>query len=255
MPPSKFETAKDQIKIAAQQLDQDILKQVDVSNLLDHGRAQWELPKNRNGPAFAKKLIQAKCLRGYSFPFPHRTEKRYAKPHVPMLEVLQSIKPNSYYTHASATQVHGIMSKPVENIYLNFEQSPHERSILPEQSRIDAAFKSNPRQTNKVIEWEGRKMTMTNGMYTGQLGVVERYVKVLDKEPANIRLTDLERTLIDSTVRPYYSGGVEEVLRAFERARDSIDATKLANYLFGARLCIPVSSGYRLVYEKGWVRR
>ena len=43
--------------------------------------------------------------------------------------------------------------------------------------------------------------------------------------------TDLERTLIDIAIRPAYSGGVFEVLEAFEIAKEKIDVYKLNKYL------------------------
>jgi predicted transcriptional regulator of viral defense system len=43
--------------------------------------------------------------------------------------------------------------------------------------------------------------------------------------------TDLERTLIDIAIRPAYSGGVFEVLQAFESARDIVDVVKMNEYL------------------------
>ncbi|MBK9319187.1 MAG: hypothetical protein IPM91_10410 [Bacteroidetes bacterium] len=43
--------------------------------------------------------------------------------------------------------------------------------------------------------------------------------------------TDLERTLIDIAIRPSYSGGVTEVLRAYELAKEKADIQKLRNYL------------------------
>ena len=229
--PSGFQAARSQIKTRVQSLEPDILKQVDMSNLLEQEREQWELPKGMNGPTFTKKLVEAKLIREHAFPFPNRSERRYAKPNVPMLAVLQSLRHDSYYTHASAMQVHGIMSEAVKDIYLNFEQPEHQRGDLPEQSRIDAAFKGNPRRTNNVIHRESGDITMLNGMQTGSLGVEEQYVSMLDAEPAAIRVTNLERTLIDITLRPYYAGGVEEVLLAFQRARDRVKVTQLVRYL------------------------
>src|SRR5471030_2554633 len=152
MAPSKFQTAKRQIEAKLHGLDQSIFKQVEISAILDQQRHEWDLPKGMNGSSFAKKLVEAKLIREHSFPFPNRSERRYAKPHVPMLEVLQSIKANSYYTHASAMQVHGILEERISDIYINFEQPAHERGSLPEQSRIDGAFKGNPRKTNNIIE-------------------------------------------------------------------------------------------------------
>jgi hypothetical protein len=228
---SKFQTARRQIEAHLQSLDQNIFKQAEISNILEHKRHEWDLPKGMNGSVFAKKLVEAKLIREHSFPFPNRSERRYAKPCMPMLEVLQSLKVNSYFTHASAMQVHGIRDEGVEHIFINFEQAAHERGSLPEQSRIDAAFKCNPRKTNNVIERESGDIAMLNGMHTGLLGVEEQYTTTLDSEPAKILVTNLERTLIDITVRPYYAGSVEAVLCAFERARDRVNATKLVEYL------------------------
>jgi len=42
-----------------------------------------------------------------------------------------------------------------------------------------------------------------------------------------IRVTDIERTLIDVTVRPMYAGGVERVLEAYRRARHKVSISKL----------------------------
>ena len=44
---------------------------------------------------------------------------------------------------------------------------------------------------------------------------------------ANLRVTKLERTLIDLTVRPVYGGGVGSVLEAFERAKDKVSVGTL----------------------------
>lgn len=228
---SRFQTAKRQIEARLQGLNQNIFKQVEISNILEQERHEWDLPKGMNGSSFAKKLVEARLIREHRFPFPNRSERRYAKPHVPMLEVLQSIKANSYYTHASAMQANGILEGRISDIYINFEQPTHERGSLPEQSRIDAAFKGNPRKTNNVIEREAGNIVMLNGMQTGLLGVEEQYVDMLDVEPASILVTDLERTLIDITVRPYYAGSVEAVLCAFELARDRVNVTKLVKYL------------------------
>jgi predicted transcriptional regulator of viral defense system len=41
----------------------------------------------------------------------------------------------------------------------------------------------------------------------------------------------VERTLIDITVRPVYSGGVFEVLKAFERAKEEVSINKLLGFL------------------------
>ncbi|MBI3000489.1 MAG: hypothetical protein HYY46_18855 [Deltaproteobacteria bacterium] len=66
-----------------------------------------------------------------------------------------------------------------------------------------------------------------NGMYTGQLGVIHVEKPGIGK----VGVTDLERTLIDITVRPVYSGGVFQVLRTFRKLRGSVSVAKIANML------------------------
>jgi len=60
-------------------------------------------------------------------------------------------------------------------------------------------------------------------MGTGNLGVVEAN----GPDGEKIRVTDVERTLIDITVRPGYSGGVFEVLKAFRNAKGKVSINRL----------------------------
>jgi predicted transcriptional regulator of viral defense system len=59
------------------------------------------------------------------------------------------------------------------------------------------------------------------------LGVVEAD----QPEGQKIRLTNVERTLIDITVRPGYAGGVFEVLKAFRNAKGKVSINKLTAML------------------------
>lgn len=53
MPTSKFQAAKSEIRTRIEGLERDILKQVELSNLLEQEREQWGLAKSMNGPTFA----------------------------------------------------------------------------------------------------------------------------------------------------------------------------------------------------------
>jgi predicted transcriptional regulator of viral defense system len=46
-----------------------------------------------------------------------------------------------------------------------------------------------------------------------------------------IKVTGLERTLIDIAVRPVYAGGIKSVLEAYRRARSKVNQTQLAALL------------------------
>jgi predicted transcriptional regulator of viral defense system len=57
---------------------------------------------------------------------------------------------------------------------------------------------------------------------TGQRPPEETYI---------IRVTNLERTLIDIAVRPFYSGGVHKVLEAYKRAAERVSVEQMATML------------------------
>ncbi len=64
-------------------------------------------------------------------------------------------------------------------------------------------------------------------MFTGNLGITEINFSSNEFLP----ITDIERTLIDITVRPVYSGGIYMVLDAYKAAQDKVSINKLTAYL------------------------
>ena len=73
------------------------------------------------------------------------------------------------------------------------------------------------------------RVIFLNGKNTGNLGVVEEEFNGTGGEQfGRIRVTNVERTLIDITVRPVYSGGVSEVLKAFRLAHGRVSVNRLA---------------------------
>ena len=46
-----------------------------------------------------------------------------------------------------------------------------------------------------------------------------------------VEVTNLERTLIDSSVRPAYAGGIFQVVEAFKRAKETVAADQLVTTL------------------------
>src|SRR5437870_5518218 len=81
------------------------------------------------------------------------------------------------------------------------------RGVLTQES-IDRAFRNQQRISNLAYTYSDFQIVVIAGKNTGQLEVGQ-----LDG-PAGEKLavTKLERTLIDSTVRPAYAGGVFHVL-------------------------------------------
>jgi hypothetical protein len=111
---------------------------------------------------------------------------------------------------------------------LNVEQSPkptHPGSLT--QDAINRAFARVQRQSNYIFRRGSISVTLIAGKSTGRLGVETV------KSPSGEKLdaTNLERTLIDITVRPAYAGGVGEVLKAYRAARSRVSIELLLSIL------------------------
>jgi predicted transcriptional regulator of viral defense system len=65
-------------------------------------------------------------------------------------------------------------------------------------------------------------------MNTGKLGLTSMSI---DNGTVPVRLTSLERTLIDIAVRPMYAGGISEVAKAYAAAVSTCSVNKIAAYL------------------------
>ena len=209
-----------------------ILKLSDLKAILSNQRGFWRLAQSTNTQDFIDFLKQHGKLKELNFPFPHRKETRYVWGDLPLLEILQTLRPNCYFSHYTAMRMHGLTEQIPKTIYINHEQ--HLKSQVSgalEQKNIDTAFSRQPRVSNNVIEFEDKRIYLLNGKNTGQLGVITDSVTYDNNQQISVRLTNVERTLIDITVRPTYSGGVFEVLKAFTLAKEQVSVNALVSML------------------------
>ena len=117
-----------------------------------------------------------------------------------------------------------------DKIYVNREQSQTlSKSVKGKlvQTRIDSAFKGQQRQTASVGLFGGKEVVLIKGKFSDQLGVVDFDLKGKEQ----IRITDLERTLIDSVVRPAYAVSPKAMIDIFNKAKNLISISTLADYL------------------------
>jgi predicted transcriptional regulator of viral defense system len=205
-----------------------ILTRGDLTAILARQREFWRLTQKTYATQFIKFLLDHTNLKRLDLPFPYRHEHRYVWGDVPLLEVLLTIKSKSYFSHYTAVRMHGLTEQVPKTIYLNHEQPPHTPSGKLEQHRIDAAFSRRARVSQNVIELDGLRVCLVNGMHTAQLGVIENEVNYDGDRPVKVRLTNIERTLIDIAVRPVYAGGVAEVLKAYRLAKEPVSVNRLA---------------------------
>jgi predicted transcriptional regulator of viral defense system len=157
----------------------------------------------------------------------YKDERRYVWVNPSAYAVALSVKNKSYLTHGSAMFLHGLAEGDSETVHVNYEQSPKPRGSGLTQEGIDRAFANRQRQSNLTYQYEGYRIVVINGKSTSGLEVGSlpgAGGELLD-------VTNLERTLIDITVRPSYAGGVTKVLRAFERAEGQVSINTLVSTL------------------------
>jgi len=135
--------------------------------------------------------------------------------------------------------LHGLTKSKPDTIYLNHEQAPRPQNTLLDQKRIDMAFRSHQRKSQNKINFGDINICTVNGMNTNQLGVISKTVTFENYPKAKVRMTNLERTLIDIAVRPAYSGGTDTVIEAYIAARDLVQASDLLDTLTNLRYVYP----------------
>lgn len=203
---------------------QAIFREKDLEEILDRKRADWQLADRTRISDFVQFLLESSNMKSVRVEFPSRPLLRYTWGEVSIYKVVQSLKEGSYFSHQTAMYLHELSEQIPEVIYLNIEQTPKPPSSTSlSQSGIDRAFKGKPRMSNNMALYGNFSIRILNGKFTRNLGVLEVEMANGEKVPA----TGLERTLIDIAVRPFYAGGVFDVLKAVQKAGGKVSVTKL----------------------------
>ena len=197
-------------------------------------------------------LVKQKTVRKITLPFPHRTEHRFALGQVSNFAIVQSLDNEGYFSHFTALHLNGLTDQDPKTIYFNVEQHATGGGGELTQEALDRAFKLRPRVTSNVVKLNRIQIYKLNGRNTQRLGVV-----VIEHGQCELplRVTDVERTLIDATVRPIYSGGVAVVARAFEMARDRASVDKIATYLQKLNYVYPYHQAIGFYLERAGYRK
>lgn len=160
--------------------------------------------------------------------FPDRGYKRFIFEEPDIYELCMTLSPKCYFSHYTAVSIHNLTDNIPKVIYVNNEQFPKNRQEQElKQIDITKAFYKKPRTTTNIAKYNDYRIYYLNGQFTSNIGVEEK--TLLDG--VNIRVANLERTLIDIAVSPHYSGGVVEVLKAYKSAKGKVSAEKLAEIL------------------------
>jgi predicted transcriptional regulator of viral defense system len=198
-----------------------------IAEILQQNRNFWRLTNSTTVNKFLEYLLKSTELKREQIHFPYRPVVRFTWGEVDTYALVQSINPLGYFTHYSAIYLHGLTEQLPKAIYFNQEQRASGGGGDLSQGRINNAFRGNCRITSNVATFRDRNIHLLNGQNTRQLGVID----VTINDSVKLRVTNIERTLIDATVRPVYSGGVFEVAKAFVQAYGNFSVNKLVAIL------------------------
>lgn len=231
----------DEIVIQARKEFGNILNRTSIIKILNDFKQSNKLKKSASVSKFIDIIIDKlglfepiKILNEYK----GETVTRYIATDIQIspYEIALSLLSKSFLSHYSALFVNDLTINNPKDIYINKEQSKkdfysnNEQNIS--QGRIDYAFSKKMRRTNMIYSFTfdetSYKVHVLNSKNTNNTGVVLKNVVGFSKP---VRTTNIERTLIDATVRPGYSGGALEILEAFLRAKNELNSKQLWSYL------------------------
>lgn len=132
------------------------------------------------------------------------------------LEIFSAVSRFSFFSYQTSLYIHSLVEELSYDIFMVKERKPynHQSDNLLTQHSIDESFKKDPRlATNRKII-KGHQINIINGQFQNNIGVIKSN---------QYFITDLERTLIDCVVRPFYAGGSLGVLKAFESAKGRLN--------------------------------
>ncbi len=225
-----------------------VISHSEVKDIFVQNKSKWNLPKVTRNKDFIKFLKDKKILKVITEEVSSNQKiTKYVFGSPSIYKVAVSLRPNSYLNHYTAVYIHDLTENVPKVIYANQEQTQkyiNENKVL-EQKNIDYAFSQPMRKTNHITKYNNNKIILLNGKNTDRLGVVNSIIR-----GDNLLITNVERTLIDITVRPSYAGGVEEALKAYKLAKEKVSINKLVAYLRKINYIYPYHQAVGFYLEK-----
>ena len=192
---------KNSIRETLQETKTNIFVFAELSKLLQQHVEEWianddkEIPdpalvitKSLGVNALAEAIVKDRVLEKAVLPFPFRQDIRYLFGKVDLLDLVQSLSDQGYFTHFTAIYLNDLTEQIPKTIYFNVEQRTSGGAGQLTQEALNRAFKAEARLSSNVVEYKGTRIVKVNGRNTNELGVL---VKRRTKAGA-VRVTDLE---------------------------------------------------------------
>lgn len=201
-----------------------------LTNVLLEMREEWDLAQRTSTEKFLEFLVNETDFIQTTLSFPYLFEfvERFWLGAPSIYELSMSLHSKGYFSHHTALYLHKLTKQEPDTTYFNIEQpSTGASKGRLYQKSIDAAFQWPSRVSNNRAEFNSKTICLLSGKNTANAGVIER------KWPKHgmLRVTNIERTLIDCTVRPIYSGGPLIVSQAFNNAAGKFSVVAMAALL------------------------
>lgn len=234
---TRFSIAKKDVVKAFENANRRVFHQGDIYKILEANREFWRLPVKMTLAEFIDLMTKNTKLEEHIIKFPNSFSavKRYGWNKPAELEVIQAIRKDAYFSHYSALHFNRLTEQIPKTLYMNFEQTPKAKQAKGrlQQENIDNAFKKPARLTKNKAIYKGREIILINSKFTNMLGMENYEVHNPDsKTNFTIKITCLERTLIDIAMKPFYAGGIYEVIKAYKNAvEENVSINKLTAIL------------------------
>ncbi len=110
--------------------------------------------------------------------------------------------PEHYLSHASAMELHQMVTQPQLGVFVTSPKPTRPRTVLGTEFRF---VRCKPEDV---------------------FGVIDHWVTKTER----VRVSDIERTVIDGLKQPEYCGGFSEVAKGYWMRRDAISSNRLVDY-------------------------
>lgn len=227
--PSSIDAALPRIVAALDAEPRRVHLRQDLFALFEAHRDAWRLAESIAPGRLLRALLQKTALKPVELESSYGSSStRYLWGRPSAFAVGLSLRSRAYLSHATAAFLHELTDEVPKVIHVNVEQSAKPRPTGGlTQERIDRAFRTKQRESKLSFAYDIYRLLILNGMHSDDLevGILERPAP--DNFIERLRVTKLERTLIDLTVRSTYAGGVPQVLEAYRRAKPRLSIAVL----------------------------